>query len=777
MSFLNKLTASLPFGKKEEQPDYFFAVNIGAEKLTAALWTVGSKDLKVLDIASQSYSSNDEIVSVTDKLLDQVLGLKEVEPQKILFGVPNSWIVDDNLKEEYLRVLRHLVKELELTPMAYVSTSNALVHFLEKQEGVPTTAILVGFEEKHLTVTVVRAGKLDGVKVVTRGETSGADIEKALLTFTDVETLPSKILIYGEMAVGLKSQLASFSWMSKLSFLHVPKIEVLGEELEIKSVCLAGGSEINGNVVFVDQPIKKSAERLDILEEGSPEKTEDQKESAEQDLSEDLKSEEQKVEKLEDEEDTESEEETEEEVEEKKKVFEKPHLAGDNFGFMVGDVADKEVGESAEAPAYSLSEERELAIPEEDSIEIDDFEREITPPQPQKGEHKRKFNLKRFIPRNASVLIILFGVVGAMVLAVVAYLFLLKADVKIFVEPKILEKDAQVIADPNQKTVDEEKKIIPGQIVNVDVSGSAKDTATGKRQIGDPAKGMVRIYNATDQQLVLKAGQTLTNDSGVQFKLDKGVEVASKSASAAAPPSQSDAIGATAAIIGADGNIPSSVELKVGNYSKSEVVAKTEGNFSGGTSKDVTVVSSEDQQRLLAKLSSNLRQQAQQKIQEKYPTKKILEEALSESTVKKSYSKNINDQASEFSLNMTVTYKGTAFDDADLKTIVSKLVTTQVPDGFRLDLSDTETQADVSKLEKDGKLVFLAKFKAKLMPKIDTDKIRNQIKFKTLAQAADIIKSVDNILGSEIDITPQLPAILQRLPLLSKNIKIEVGLK
>ncbi|MBI2019326.1 baseplate J/gp47 family protein [Candidatus Daviesbacteria bacterium] len=765
MSFLDKVTAFLPLGKKEEQTEHFFALSIGTEKLTAALWAIEGNQLKILSTASEQYSSTDEIVTASDKLLDAVLGLKEIEPQKILFGVPHSWVTDDNLKDEHLKTLRVLVKELELSPMAYVTTSQALVHFLEKKEGVPTTAVLVGFEKKYLTVTVVRAGKLDGVKVVARGETAGADIEKALLAFTDVETLPSKILIYGEGSRELKSQLLSFSWMSKLSFLHFPKIESLEDDLEIKSVCLAGGSEINEGIVYnnkvvasfayKDQKIAESEKSENLIEPEEPESTEVSKQ-----------------------EDSDTLTELNTETQEK-----------DDFGFVVGDVAKQDTSESekseetedTETPIHQsvdAPEEKELAVPDESPLEIEDFEEErVAPTERVKGERKFKIPFTKFIPGNFTMMVALIGVVGVFVLTLGAYAFLLKANVKVFVEPKVLERDAQVIADPNQKNIDEEKKVIPGQIVQTEVSGSAKDSATGKKQIGDPAKGAVKVYNATDQQVTLKAGQVLTTDSGIKFKLDKDVPIASKSASAASPPSVSDSVGATAVAIGADGNIPSAVELKVGNYSKSDVVAKSEGNFSGGTSKDVTVVSSEDQQRLLAKLSSDLRKQAQQKLQEKHPDKKILQEALSESIASKSFSKNINDQAGEFSLNLTVRYKGTAFDDADLRTIVSKLVNTDVPEGFLLDLNQTETQADVAKLEKDGKVIFLARFKAKLMPKIDTDTIKNQIKFKTATEVANMLKSMDNILGSEISTTPSLPKILERMPVLGKNITVEVGLK
>lgn len=715
MSFLDKVTAFLPFGKKAQELEYFFAINIGTESLTAALWTVDGRQLKILSTASESYSSNDEIISVSDKLLDQVLGLKEIEPQKILFGVPASWLSDDNLKDEYLSLLRSFVKELELTPMAYVSTSNALIHFLAKQDGIPTTAILVGFQKLHLTVTIVRAGKLDGVKVIKRGENSGTDIEKALLTFIDIETLPSKILIYGSSAGGLKNQLSSFTWMSKLSFLHLPKIDELGQDLEIKSICLAGGSEINGNISYSDHKIEKHIEKVAIEETEVEENT--QKES----------------------------------------VLE----TGDNFGFVVGDVEKDEVSEDE-----VIQEESNVASIQQPPLEINEFDRDLEQPVAIEKKLKPKSSIRRLVP---------IGVLGVIVLLAAAYFLLVKADVKIFVEPKIIEKDAQVVADPSQKTVDENNKIIPGQIVEIEVSGGAKDTASGKRQIGDPAKGTVVIINNTAQGQNFSAGTTLTSSGGIKFKLETSASVSATLSDSASKSTVT--VQATAVAIGADGNISSETKLTIGNFTADQFVGKTQGNFSGGISKDVIVVSSEDQQKLLAKLSSDLRQQAQQKLQEKYPNKKILEEALSESITRKSYSKNINDQASEFSLNMTVSYKGTAFDDTDLRTIVSKLVNLQVPDGFTLDLSATETQADISKLEKDGKLIFLAKFKAKFLPKIDADKIKNQIKFKTPDQVTDILKGMDNILGSEISLTPNLPKPLSRLPLLVKNIKIEVGVK
>ncbi len=734
MSLLSRISTMIPVGQKKPALEYFFALQITPEKLNCALWAIDGKQLKILESASEAYSSLNDLTTVTDKLLDAVLGIREIEPQKILFGVPNSWLLDENLKDEYMRILRDLVKKLELTPMAYVENSHALVHFLEKSDGVPLTSILVGFETHHLAVTVTRAGKIDGTRVISKRENAGADIEKALLSFTSIETLPSKILIYGHDLVGLKDELLSYSWMSKLSFLHFPKIETLQNNIGIKSICYAGASEIDSKISYVEHEIHQQENQVKSFKEPIESK------QLEPDIKEDL-------------------------------------------GFMVGDISAKIEKKDQQVDEKFEPEGEELMVPESSTIsEIEDFDQELSVSErsnpvlsSNSSQPKKSFFLKKFIPGKFTNIAFLAGVIGIFLIVLGAFIFLPKAEVKIFVEPKIVENNTSVVADPNQKTVNEENKIIPGQVVETSISGTAKEMATGKKQIGDPAKGTIIVRNKTDGGINIPKGTNLSALNGLKFTTDLTASAAASSVNDGTW--SKTPIPVIAVSVGADGNLPSQTDLTISGYSTDKLIAKAEGNFSGGTSKEVTVVSSDDQKRLLASLASNLRQQAQGKLQEKLPQKKILEEGLSEDIVKTSFNKNINDQASEFSLNLTANYRGTAFEDKDLKLIVGKLVTTQVPEGFELNLEDTETQAEVSKLEKDGKLIFLARFKAKLLPKIDTEKIKSQIKGKSANEAANIIKGMDNVLGSEIKISPSLPAFLQRLPFLQKNIKIEVGLK
>ena len=99
MSFLSNLSAQLPFLKKAAEPEYFFALNIGLEKIKACVWKVEKGQLSVLNSLSEDYSSTDEILDVADKLLDRCLGDLPYEPEKILFGVPDSFLMDEELKE------------------------------------------------------------------------------------------------------------------------------------------------------------------------------------------------------------------------------------------------------------------------------------------------------------------------------------------------------------------------------------------------------------------------------------------------------------------------------------------------------------------------------------------------------------------------------------------------------------------------------------------------------------------------------------------------------
>lgn len=713
MRLLDKLSQYLPFlSSSPKQSEYFFALNISSEQVEGAVWGVDGDSLRIINSATHKYASPDDLAKAANFALDEALADFQPEPEKVLFGVPDSWLQDDDLKPEHLKLLRKLVRELDISPLAYVSTTQAISHLLQKQQGVPLTSILVKLTDP-LVVTVVKAGKNLGSREQKRTGNLPEDIEKALLSFSDVEVLPSKILLYDSGKEDkFKDELQSFSWMSQLPFLHLPKIEDLPKGIIIHSICLAGASEMNPDVEF----------RADLGKQNQ---------------------------------------------EDKGGLKTLPEEGAQNFGFVKGDI-EKTQEVLKEPPP--LNQEEEPSLLSEPAV-VDKF----TP-----FEKIRSYFLSGLFKKN-----LLIPTIVIVIFFLGAILFLPKAKVTVFIDLRVLERDSQVTADPSISQVDEANKIIPGKIVEVTVSDSTKDQATGKKQVGDLAKGKVILYNKTNSSKNFSQGTIMTGGGNLKFSLDTSVQIASQSSTTGADfatiikPGKTDPVSAAAVTIGPEGNLSAGTELSVAGFSQEQVVARVDTAFSGGVSKDVTVVTSDDQKKSLAKLTSDLRKKARDEIQGKLSgDQKILEEALSEEIIKKTFSKNVNDQAQEFNLTLTVRFKGTSFSEGDLKAMVAKLIETNVPEGFELDLSRTETQADVSKLERGGKLVFLAKFRAKLMPKLDQSKLKKELVGKTPQEAAEKLKTNENVIGSNIAITPSLPIrFLQRLPLLEQRISLEVTAK
>lgn len=723
MNFKDLLPKSLPFTKPKEDFEYFFALNITQDVVEGAVWGIEGNKLVIINSATHKYESEDDLVKAANFALDEALADFQPEPTKVLFGVPDAWLQDDDLKPEYLRLLRKMVKELDVEPMAYVSTTHALSHMMQKQQGgTPVTAILVEAVDP-LVVTVIKGGKILGSKREKRTGDLPNDIEKALASFPDVEVLPSKIIIFGPGNIlKYKEELVGFSWLSQLPFLHLPKIETLDLGDTLKSLCLAGASELNPHI---DYRFGKSTYDPSAALPSTHSKT---------------------AQLMEDDEDS---------------------------GFVAGDINQNVRNPHSQAGVQKRVHPQTDAGYSNVYHQQNPLQKLLAPVLAYIPISKLPFSLPAKLPR----LTILIPVV-ILFLLVLAYVFLPKAKVTVFLDMRVLEKDAQVIADPSITEVDEAAKKIPGKTVTAEVDGSSKGEATGKKKVGESAHGKVIVYNATSKSVTLAKGTTMTNDKGLKFVLDSEVQIASKSASAADPPSKSGVVDASASDIGPDGNIPAGTDLSVSGYGKSDIVAKVETAFSGGVSKDVTVVTADDQKRLLATLTSELRKKAQEEIQGKLTDgMKVLEEGLSETILSQSYSKKVGEQATEFNLDVNARYSGTSYNDADLRTIVSKLVETNVPEGYELDLSQTETQADVAKIEKDGRLIFAAKFRAKLMPKINKDEVKKNLAFKTPAQVAEQVRQIENVIGSNIEITPSLPGPLQRLPILPQNITVEITAK
>lgn len=255
-NIIDKITHPEEKVKKE----YFFALQIWDEGVKSAIWTVEEEKTGVVALGSyESWEGGiEELTVAVDKSLaeasERFVGEGE-EPSKVIFGLPDDWTSDDKIKPEKQEILSELCRKLDLEPVGFVSTFDALNHHLKEVEGAPPSVILISPGKKMINLAVVEVGKIKKVEKVLRSENLGADVYEGLLRFSEIETLPSRILLFNSKEMEEARQiLISFPW-KRLPFLHFPKIEILPYDFDITAVSLAGGKEVAKSLGFKIAPV------------------------------------------------------------------------------------------------------------------------------------------------------------------------------------------------------------------------------------------------------------------------------------------------------------------------------------------------------------------------------------------------------------------------------------------------------------------------------------------------------------------------------------------
>lgn len=263
----------LPFLKKktEAKREYLFALEVSHSVVKSAIWTVANNHPQAVSVSScfsWDDASDDSLIEAADQALTEAsLHLDhagKIQPEKVIFGLPSDWITsEEKIVPEKLPILKKLTTKLSLTAIGFVVTQEAIVRFIHSQEGVPTTAILVGVRPHIIELSLVKLGKILGTHIIKRGEGIAEDVIEGLSRFPHQDMLPSRILLYDSSLDlnEIKQQLLSHQWLShhtKLPFLHFPKVEILPEDHTVKAIALSGGSEVAVSLGLMSEPAASS---------------------------------------------------------------------------------------------------------------------------------------------------------------------------------------------------------------------------------------------------------------------------------------------------------------------------------------------------------------------------------------------------------------------------------------------------------------------------------------------------------------------------------------
>ncbi|MDP3998394.1 MAG: hypothetical protein Q8P89_02165 [bacterium] len=731
-SFLEKISP-----QRGEEKEYFLVLEIKNREIKGAVWQKEKEKFTIVNLGKRNYSGewDDAIRAADEVIVDASGGIHQEKIEKVIFGISQTWTAENKIKSPYLANLKKICSKLALKPLGFVVISEAMVNYLKQLEGVPPSVLLIGIEEDSLTLTLAKAGRIEGAKTADRAKKFSEQIEDILLNFS-AEVLPARILLYGsdKNLEKLKEALLSHRFSEELPFLHFPKIEILDPDFDIKALAATSGAQMGGVIVE------------EALLESEPEK------------------------------------ETESQVEGRSEIEKEAKEEIEAFGF----VKDRDILEEAE----KLEEE---AVSEEEKEEKEEISRPDPAGEPRLSSMLSPaktvrlpslpslklpgFSLPQFdmsflgqIKWIVFSLILIFSVFGGGFFA--AYWYLPKSEVKIWVQTKPLGDELEVVFSSGHGGEGGDGGEISGKEIEAEEQLSEKTASTGKKVVGDPARGEIVIYNRTENEKKFAKGTVLTGPKNFNFTLDEEVTVASTSAFSTSFLSVKGRV--TAAKIGTEGNVGAGENFAFKDFPTSSYFAKNETDFSGGTSQEVLVIAKADQEKLLSALSEKLTEKAKESLRGKLgPDEKLLEEKISSEVKEKKFDKEIGAEASELSLTLTMTFKAPSYNEKDLKEKLLEKMQGNIPPGYELKREETEINITVGESEgEQTKLKVVGR--TNLLPKLDSEKIRKEITGKSKSAAEKYIKDAGSVTQVEIINKFPIPIGLQSLPHLPQNIKIEI---
>ncbi len=710
------LTSFLPTHKKEDSFEYFWSLIIEPGWVQSCIWRISGKSAQIMErSAAYPWELDDELVNAADTALaGAIQGFPEgtEEPSKTVFGVNASWVADGQIKEKYLEKIKRICSDLSLTPIGFVVIPEAISHFLKSKEDGPLTAILIGVYKEILEISVYNLGNLLGTTQVTRSLSVVEDVTEGILRFAHHNTIPSRFLLYN----GKENELEETKQqLLKVVWEDISEIQFLGSpKIEIFSPNQKAEAVSLAGASEISGVTDLIEENLDSPSEAL---------SEESNISE---------------------------------------VSPESLGFTVD--------ENMETTAFDGNQEESQPTHQE----VQDTETQHQP-------SKVKSQVTAFFSKTLSsfeqfpsfklgnpIVLSFIFILLFLVLGFVAWWYLPRALVTIYISPKKLDEKISVTVSSSTSP---SENVLAGETVKTSVSGEKTKQTTGTQTVGDRAKGEVKLYRV-GTSLSLKSGTSLVGPEKLKFVLDDDIEVASGSASS---PGETNAK-VTASDIGSEYNVEAGSSFTVGNYSVSEIEAKSENAFSGGNSREIAAVSQDDQKTLEKDLTTELIEKAKEELNSEISDQLIfIDESLSTTLSSKTFTNKVGEEAKNLGISLKLDAQAVTVQKQELLKVAEEAMRDKIPQGFVLREDQIETSFEF--IKKDGNdYKFDALISANLLPEVKTDEISQKIKGKNPSLAQEyLIKEVPGFARAEITLKPKLPGKLGTLPHVTKNIDVEVA--
>ncbi len=644
--------------------------------------------------------------------------------------IPYTWIDSDGkISKQKKSIISSLCKKHNLKPIGFMPSDEAVLDYFSKEQGIPSSPVLVEITDDLVYVSLSDMGVVN-----KRSNQSYQDKSKIpslcqtlIYELKREDSLTPKIFVWGNFDRQDILNFNNFPWIGKDQadiFLHFPDI-IFFDLSQVNKIYL---NAINNqiNKTDINQPLV------------SPEINDSDNNTQQNPV------------------------ENDQDLFEKNDTKSLDQVDAQDFGFI------KDTGIKISDQLDTQTEEPSLPL-------VFNPTPNQSPPQPSEfiKPAKPKFKLPSLKPLGKikalpAILLSIF-----IILPIVVFIFFYKIEVDLFVKPADINLSTLVDINPDISSSDFDQKIIAVKKEQKILTVTDQIKTTGSITKGENAQGKVVIFNKTDEAINLSKDQVLSTTDGIKFVLLNDTQVDSSSLDLE---EGTISMGKTIAVakameIGSQGNIVQDTALSLDNFTSSQLIARVEESFAGGSSRQVASVASADklslEEILLDKINQDINQNKPD-TDNNYLLKSTID--IQEGTIV--YNREVGEETDTLSgtLDSTITYY--TLYPAEINHIISMLINTN---------SQTPIDTDSSKLyfdfspadEFSGNLSITGL----AVSQINFDNLKKQVTFKNINNIYPILTGNVNQIYDYNVRTNSPFGKLPLSPLLPENISFVVKIE
>ncbi len=711
------------FRTKQSVPSSYITILLSDSNVQAALWQLDNQGITILKKSSvHKYGDDEQAVTQADIAL-QNLGKQSEEVNDVIFGLPHTWVDKQGVTAIKKPLLKTITEELSLKAVGFVVTSEAVAKHLIA-ENPRLSMLLVEFSQYELYLSLISQGKLISTKYVGRSGETMADMAEALARLNAHQEekikLPVKIVI-SSLDLNdseLKDQqqlLLDHNWVDSHSFTHPPTVDLLDQEIILEAVVKQGKSPAIGQSVVKSQVIVSA-----------PIVAEQSKTTA-------------KIEK--------------------------------------STLAVEVKPQKTVATSYGIP------------VRLDDFDKKIQPEiksqdrvnLPHSIDSKKKVSSKIkmkfyswFNEHKSFAIGGFFAGILALVVIVGAWLNMgVEAVVELSLAVESISKETTITLNPDYDSTDVDELVLAAHTIEKKVSDKKTKETTGVKVVGDKATGKITLYNKTDGEKLFDKDTKLTKGDLV-FTLNEEVRVASASDSIDKKEYGKTETEVTATNIGADHNLEKETELQVASFDPGTYAAVVVEVFTGGSSREVRVVSEGDKDQLVKDLREKLLEEAQRDIEENLDEGEYIASASIYQVSEQKLDAEIGDEIGAVTLDLSIIVKVLTYKTEDLKPLAQKVLEDDIPEGYTLANSDPQIMSALDQEASGSGAIYLTvNITSEAKPDLNWDELKQDILGKRINEAKQTLVAKDSIDSVEINLIPSIATKLYpRIPKDPVKIKI-----